>query len=299
MRIAVLVIAGVLATTEAHAQVAFPPESTFIAMRCGGGVMTDRRGDDPAALAELDLVGNAAEPAGLRSGDADHLYLRIRIDTTPVLPGGGLLPGAWGMAFDLDGDVQTYELLALVDAITAGAPQVRLYENRTVTTPNDPTEPADSPAVATYPFDANGRFIPTGSKIGGDTDFFVDFALPWADLRTLGLDRTTPVFVWVASSNAADALTLDFACHDRGGGAPVLDQIVTDQTVGDPTVDTDEDGFTDAEEIENGSDPSDPNSVPPSRLEGGGGCRVAGPADVGAVIVLLAFVGKRRRTRSG
>jgi hypothetical protein len=136
-----------------------------------------------------------------------------------------------------------------------------------------------------------------GSQFGGGTDFWLEFAVPWSTLMPLGFTRTTPIRVWAASSTAANALDGDFACHDNAGGEPVLDLIISDPTTGDPDVDTDGDGFTDAEEVGAGSDPNDPNSVPTSRLEGGGGC-AAGGGGLGVALALLMLRRSRRRVRS-
>jgi hypothetical protein len=280
----------------AHAQVAFPPDTAYTPLHCGGHPMTDAHADDPDFLGVLDVVGDAAHPAALASGDAQLLYLRIRLDRDPS-PAGVPAPAGWGVAFDLDNNLQDYELLVLVENVPPAAmATVNLYTNATVTTPNDPAEPADVPAVATYPFAMNARSIAAGSTIGGDADFFLDFAVPWADLRAHGLDRNTPVRVWVASSDSANALTGDFACANGPPGA--LDVIVSDLTVADPTLDTDGDGFTDAEEVAAGTDPTDPNSVPVgAELEGGGGCNVGGGAGVLVGAAGLALR-KRRRRRS-
>jgi uncharacterized protein (TIGR03382 family) len=284
----------------ARAQVAFPPDSLWTPLQCEGLPMTDRFQDETGAIDERDIVGDFGAPAGLRSGDDELLYLRLRLDSDPA-PGGVLRPFSWGMEIDLDGDVTTYELLILVDGLGGGGGVIGLHENRTTTLPNDPNDPADLPPVATFAFADNARTVAaSGSSFGGDDDFFLDFALPWSALVPVGLDRRTPIFVWAASSSTDNSLDGDFACHDGGTGEPSLDGIASDQTVGDPTLDSDGDGFTDAEETEGGSDPNDPNSVPPSRLEGGGGCDAGGtPSSVLAVaLALLALRRERRSARS-
>jgi len=286
----------VASAASAHAQ-AFPPDSAYVPLTCDLGPMTDLHADEPGALAERDLVGDARDAAGARATDADFLYLRLRLDDDPA-PGGTLRPFAWGFAIDLDGRLSTYELLILADGI-AGPGEVSVLRNTTTTTPNDPNDPADQPAVATFPATTHARStVASGSSFGGTGDFHLELAIPWSELVPLGFDRDTRIHVWAASSSNATGLDGDFACHDGGSGPPNLDGIVSDPTVPDPLVDSDGDGFTDAQEIAAGSDPNDPNSVPASRLEGGGGCAVGG-GELGLALGLLAIaLGARRRRRA-
>jgi hypothetical protein len=273
----------------AAAQAVFPPDPLWVAFPCTGNVMTDRLGDDPAFLGELDIVGDIRAPAAFHSSDVDFLYLRIRLDEDPA-PAGIPAPFSWGFEFDLDGNLATYEVLVLVDGV---ADSVVLFDNTATTLANDPADPADLPPIATYPFAAAARSIDV------DDDFFLDIAVPWEDLRTLGLDHTTRVSVWVGSSDLADGLDGDLACHDGGTGVPTLDGTASGETAGDPAIDSDGDGFTDAEEIEAGSDPDDANSIPLIRLEGGGGCDAGGGATLACALALLGLRRNRRRARSG
>jgi len=272
-----LMTALVFALTSAAADAAtFPGDAAYVPLRCAGGVMTDSRGDVASSPGDRDLVGNTAAPAGLRAGDAQFLYLRIRVDQDPA-PGGTLLPHAWGMAFDLDGDRRTYELLITVDGIAAPAGTVSVFTNRVSTLINDPADPADLPAAATFAFATNARTVTAGTTTGGDPDFFVDIAVPWATLTTLGLGRNTRTYVWAGSSSVASALDGDLACHDGAGGAPRLDATGSDPTTGDPTQDT--------------------GAAGDLRLEGGGGCQAGGSLGLGAALALLGIPGRRRRRK--
>jgi len=270
-------IALVCAAAGAARAATFPGDASFVPLRCGGDVMTDPLADDPAALAERDLVGDHNAPTGLRAADAQFLYLRIRVDQDPA-PAGAVKRSAWGMAFDLDGDRATYELLITADGL-AGAGTVSVFTNHTTALANDPADPADTPAAATFAFANAARSAGAGTTFGANPDFFVDIAVPWATLTPLGLDRDTPVHVWVGSSSVADALDGDLACHDRGsGGKPALDATASTDTTGDPT----RGGGTGTGEL---------------RLEGGGGCRAGGPGSaLGAALALLG-VCRRRRPR--
>jgi hypothetical protein len=263
--------------TAAHAAT-FPGDAAYVPLRCRGGVMTDPRGDVAAAPGDRDLVGNDAAPAGLRAGDAQFLYLRIRVDQDPA-PGGTLLPHAWGMAFDLDGDRRTYELLITLDGSAVPASAVAVFTNATSTLIDDPADPADLPAAATFALATNARTVAAGTTLGGDADFFVDIAVPWTTLAPLGLGRDRRTYVWAGSSSVASALDGDLACHDGAGGAPRLDAIPSDPTTGDPTQDT---GGADG-----------------LRLEGGSGCNaggsLGGSLGLGAALALAVLAVRRRR----
>jgi MYXO-CTERM domain-containing protein len=294
-----------LATVAALARPAraqsFPADGAYTALPCGHQVMTDGRRDEPGANDERDLVGDLDDAAGYRAVDANFLYLRLRLDADAV-PGGAIQPYQWGVEIDTDGDAETYEILGLVDSVSG---EVLLFRNSATTVRNDPTDPADIPAVMTYPLASHARStLAAGSSFGSNDDFYLSFALPWADLRPLGLEPTTPVRVWAASSTAANTLNGDFACHNGAGGDPQLSDADSDRTVLDPDVDSDGDGATDADEVENGSDPNDPNSVPSGgdrQLAGGGGCRVGagggGFTGFAALAALAGLVLVRRRRR--
>jgi hypothetical protein len=279
MRLVILLVCCAAFPKLASAQVAFPPDPAWTALRCGAQPMSDRLADQPGAIDDRDIVGDAAAPAGLRASDATNLYLRMRLDKDPA-PGGAIRGFAWGMQFDLDGDLSTYELMVIVDG-TAGpaAASVALLRNTATTSGNVPSDPADAPAVATYPLAMNARSIPApGSSFGGTGDFFLDFAVPWSALVPLGLGRTTPTHVWAGTSTVANALDGDLACHDGATGAARLDATASDRTTGDPA--------------------QDPAGGPggTGQLEGGGGCAAGGAgAPSSALALALVLLARRRR----
>ena len=294
----IVALALLTISSTAHAQM-FPPDSAFRELLCGGLPMFDAVGDEAGALADRDIVGDFGDPAGMRAADQTHLYLRMRLDQDPA-PGGVFRQGSWGFEIDVDGMRANYELLVIVDATGPGPQLVRLMRNTTTAQANDPTDPAEM-EVMTFPTASHARAVATTtSSLGGNGDFFLDVAVPWSALMPLGLDRDQRIFMWVASSTLANALNGDFACHAGASGEPTLDGVASDPTAGDPDIDSDNDGFSDAEEIEAGSNPNDPNSVPASRLEGGGGCS-AGGGGIGIAFALLAIRWRRagRRRAAG
>jgi MYXO-CTERM domain-containing protein len=275
-----LVIGHPLVSADAMAQT-FPPDEEWAPFSCKGEVMTDGYRDEPGATAERDIVGDLSAPAGLRAIDRDFLYVRLRLDADPA-PTGSLRPFGWGLQFDLDGDVTTYEVLILANG---NANTVSVFENTVTTLPDDPNDPADLPPVAVYSFADIGRsVVASGSSFGGDPDYFLDLAVPWSDLEPLGLTPTAPVYVWAASSSNQNSLNADFACHDGSTGRPSLSDIASDRAVPDP------------------SRPPPPQPSGDSRLEGGGGCAMNGGQGDGwiGLIALLALALRRRRlTRPG
>ncbi|HWO18147.1 MAG TPA: hypothetical protein VNO30_05205 [Kofleriaceae bacterium] len=285
-----VVLCCVVLPAIASAQV-FPPDSEFIPLRCDDVSMQDGFADQSGALDERDIVGDAGAPAGLRAVDDTYLYLRLRLEEDPA-PAGAIRPFSWGMQFDTDGDLGTYEVMVLADGTAGGAGTVSLFSNRTTMVRNDPNDPADQPAAKTYPFAMNARTLPApGSSYGGTADYFLDIAVPWSDLAQVGLDRDTNTFVWAASSSTANSLNGDFACHDGASGPARLDAIASDPTTGDPTRDP------------NGGGGGGGGT---GRLEGGGGCAAGGGAGGGAgagagasaVLALLSLLSLRRRDRA-
>ena len=209
--------ASVFAAAPALAQ-SFPADDAWRAFPCGNAPMRDAVADHPGAPRERDLVGTAPAPAGLRAADADFLYLRMRLGDDPR-QGPNLRPStSWGFAFSTDGQDNGYEALLAVDG---SARTVAVFRNSSVTVPDSPEDPADSPAVASYPFASHGRVVAAGSALGTVTDYFLDLAVPWRDLAMVGLTPDQTTVTWAASSSSPDRLNLNLACHDAGGAAGV------------------------------------------------------------------------------
>lgn len=275
----------------------FPADADWEEFHCGDDAMWDDAADEAGAVDERDVVGDELQPAGFHYADPDWAYLRIRLEEDPTETSGELRPFAWGFEFDIDDDASTYEVLVLASGIDQ---TVAVFTNDTVTLENDPSDPADEPPVVFYDWADVGRVVAAGSDFGGDPDTYLDMAILWDDLEAIGMTPVTPVRTWAASSSQANTLDGDFACHDGAGGDPVLDETVSEEE--DVSPDSDDDGFSDAEEIDAGTDPNDPESVPdvePSgdtEIQGGGGCSAAG-GGASPLFALLLFAATRARRR--
>jgi MYXO-CTERM domain-containing protein len=298
----VLAAAAAVAVPVAARAQTFP--ATLSPLYCQRGLMIDGYRDQSGAIDERDIVGTPAEPAGFRAVDAQFLYLRMRVDVSPVVA-SGLSPFAWGFELSTDGNPANYEILILVDG---AADAVKLYRNTVTTVLDSPTDPADQPAVMTYPFSTNGRVIDAGpSLFGGGNDAFIDMAVPWSDLVPLGLTPTTRITVWAATSANVDRLDGDFACHDGGGGTatPTLSQTSSAPLTPDPARSPGPVGGTGGGATDAGG-----NVIGGSGIEGGPGCncnasgtplagRPTGAAGlVGLVLAAAAVLSRRKRKQA-
>ncbi len=197
--------------------------------------------------------------------------MRIRLNGDPA-PSGVPHTSSWGIEYDLDGDLTTYELLILVDG-TGANPVVELFTNHTTSIANAPNDPADIPPIASVPFAGNARSIAAADA--APPEFFLDFALPWTTLEPAGLHPNTRTHVWVGSSNAADTLNGDLACQDGGSGPARLDASASTQTTADPTM--------------------DPGTGGAAQLTGTEGCSTTRGGGWGAIVLALGFAVRRRR----
>jgi len=304
--VSALALGVVVVASNARAQ-SFLGNDRYSPLPCGGGVMTDALRDQSGALRERDIVGDTLGPAGYRASDSQFLYLRMRLDDNPA-PGGALRPFAWGFELSTDANHSTYEVLIVLNGSTKN---IEVHTNKTTTLANDPNDPPDEPPVATFPFTTHGRTsVASSSRYGGDDDFFLDIAVPWATLEPLGVGRTAPLTVWAATSSNAAGLNGDFACHDGASGAPKLSTIAPPPTTLDPNVDTDGDGWSNSVEVTAGTDPnnaaSKPSGTPPPLggvedpvLAGAGGCGhgATGPSGFLLALALTGWLARRRPSR--
>jgi hypothetical protein len=274
----------VLALPRAATAQTFPAANAYVALPCGAGPMVDPAGDTPNAAGALDLVGTDPSPAGFHAADGQFLYLRMRVAGNPI-NGARLMPNAWGYEFDFNNDNTTYELLISVSG-TGATDQVAIYRHPTTVVADSPADPSVTPPAFSYPFATHGQVLGAGTSLGGGADSFIDLAVPWADLASLGLVQSMPVRVWAGSSTMPNFLDLDLACFGGPGGT--LSGI-------DVTVTTPDPSFSGS----GGLDDIIPSG--PRTLEGGPGCSLAiagAPAIGWLAIAILVLALARRRARS-
>jgi hypothetical protein len=187
----------------AAAQV-FPPDNEWLPVRdhsCQGPLF-DAALDTAtgAGTGSRDLVGSS-EPTVQAWADAMHLYFRLRVDTDPRAATDWDNFG-WGCQVSTGTDV-AFEWMALLNG---ASPRVAVYRNdlpEVPETPDDRSEvqvaaedatPEDSDCAPPWAV-ANARDCSDGSD-----DYFVDFAVPRADMLLGG--QPTIQIVCGAVSNA-------------------------------------------------------------------------------------------------
>jgi hypothetical protein len=274
----------------------WPADASWRELDCGLVPSFDPRRDEPGAVGERDIVGNAQAAAVYLASDATHLFFRLRVDGSPTM-NQDLASFGWGVAIDTDLDRLNYELLAMVDGSSA-SDTVRLARNSVVSRQGDPSDPAEQ-TIATYQGAdsaravlAEGRF---DSAFGNDPDYFVDWAIARQDLTRAGVAATTPLTMVFGTSRQGERLDADLACHASGSDERDFPHASTDPVsvsgevadsdgdgLGDAEEDdrdtdpndsdSDDDGYDDGVEVRDGTDPLDPESVPEDlKIRGAGG----------------------------
>jgi hypothetical protein len=164
------------------------------------------------------------------------------------------------------------------------------------------TPGVDDGALATFPFSTNGLAEYTASNFGGAmqgdllaanfkgtvkriqlngsgtgvlANGITDLAtsIPNAlDVVAQGDDDPFPGTVWVASYGADSLVVLEPSDYDAGGGSPSCTGVYS------ISIDEDEDGYSNADEIDNGTNPCSAASVPPD-FDGNGVSDLNDPDD--------------------
>jgi hypothetical protein len=169
--------AALFVTSEARAQ-SFSG-AAWVTLAKGGTVSQDAAGDSNTDY--RDAVGDATHPATFVWSDASFLYLRMRVNQTPI-QGAGFRNFQWACAIDLNGD-NSYDFYSEMDG--SGGDQVAWRWNSTPS--SDAIADAAEVIVGSWSTGANFEAVTaTGSNFSGNGDLFVDWAVPYTTIRAGG-----------------------------------------------------------------------------------------------------------------
>ena len=238
---------------------AWPGLSSWEPLLEDGANMEDVEGDGVSALfveSAWDIVGTSAYPAAYWYVDSTTLYLRLRMSSDPSATGSFDI-GCWGFVFETDGDESTYEHLV---ALSGGAETLFLNHN------DDAEEGFEHVGVNLGSYSgavAAGmvRSADAKTSLGDQDDYFVDLALPIADLVSYGVIDPTISFRVAGGSSDNEILMCRFFDHDvtaYNNGQRIAE---VNSTLSDAlTIDGDGEGLYYFDELAAGSDPDDADS---------------------------------------
>lgn len=186
------------------AAVQFPADDAWTVVTRGGQPITDPR--DSSGL--RDVVGDAGNPAVYVAGTADNIFFRMRLDDSPLKNPHDLQPFGWGVEFDVDGNLNNYEYLVLVDG--GGSDSVVFRRNTQQRNVGDPSDEAEE-LLFTWPASTHARAVRASSRIGGNDDWFIDWALPTSALQSAGVPLDTALRLIFGSSSNTRSIASDLA----------------------------------------------------------------------------------------
>ena len=281
LRRTTLLLTG-LATFWSAPAAAWPSADNWLELTQGGGDLADPEYDF-SGPDRVDLVGASGKSAGAWSFDEDNVYFRLRLNDDPGGGSSATTQDVFVVMLELDGDPSTYDWSVVLN--TAGV-ILAVYENSA----DDGGGWSDAPDALpsseySLPEDADQLLITDvgagGGGFGSDEDYYLDLAVPRADLfGAAGITDSTP-FRLALGTTASDltgvAAETDFAGADNEGSFsyedglsdPIgidldgdgLDVLEEEEYGTDPSdSDSDDDGVSDGDEIENGTDPLDEDS---------------------------------------
>ncbi|MGA0241083.1 MAG: hypothetical protein ACO3L7_07075 [Poseidonia sp.] len=226
MFLVTIFLTSLVPLAQSNATLPSSPALSFSPMTCGGQTMWDTVADVNNAV--LDIVGNETYPAISTASNATNLYIRMLLDESPLQTSTNLKSFAWGLEFDTDGNLSTYEHLIIMN----GAGQDTLYiKNNTVTTsPDDPTDSTESTSVTFSNTASWWNVTAANSAFAGSTDYWLTFILPWSTLADHDITRDTTTAYWFGTSTQSSNINGDFVCHDGLSNDPVTLQALASDT---------------------------------------------------------------------
>lgn len=246
-----------------------PADEAFVPLACGAQPSWDPLGDTAGGSTGRDLVGDATFPAILRADGDGVAYFRMRLDTTPLQPGGALQSFGWLYEFDGDGDVTSYEKTFVANGV--GADRMEWWDN----VQNNVDDPRDPPETLLRTYSPSEDFwavTDADSSFGSTPDYFLTIAVLQSDLATFGVTFSCKAQIWAGTSNTGQVLDNDLVCHDGAASAATLSGAWIGP-VPDPMGlnDIDGDGLSTGIEEANALDPCDPDSDEDGVVDGADG----------------------------
>ncbi|MBN2359160.1 MAG: thrombospondin type 3 repeat-containing protein [Deltaproteobacteria bacterium] len=196
----VLLSAAVAST--ALAEPVFPDAANWVVLTRQGVPISDPTDD---ATRPRDIIGDATYPAAYIYRDPTYLYFRLRLNDDPRHNATDFKPFGWGVEFDTDNDLDDYEFLALVDGISEVVALQQNTDQGTVGAPSDSAEVT----IQTYPVSTYTRVMVADSSFQATPDYFLDWAIVFADLAPYGVTDQTQIHYIFGSSNNASTISAD------------------------------------------------------------------------------------------
>lgn len=218
--------AALIWTLPALAQPSWPTTWTPI------GACAENAAPGDVTPERIDLVGSAGFPAAYLFVDSSYIYFRERVFGDPTA-GGGFGNSSWVVLVKTaSGDPFEYQYLISLDGT---AELVKLYENDPVTAApisfspifNDPADTE----LSTQPASTHARAVLADTSIGGQQNYFVDWAFPRSTLTTYGIDPNTSLYWFATSTNANNFNKATLDCPFSPTTTLSLSKSVTPTTV--------------------------------------------------------------------
>ena len=210
---------AVVLAARASAALTFPQDAQWIPLTCNGQVVTDVAGEvQPPAI---DVVGDAANPAAYFFMDSASLFLRLRMNATATQNGNLYDRDAWACLVRTANTPGSYLLWDGVDGL-ATPNDVELLQNTQPHLGNPTQQPANM-VVANYGVATNAREIGAASNLGGNPNFFVDWAVSLSDLAKVGITPSTPVTFLCGTSKTQRVLDGDIVGDEQGCPDGIID----------------------------------------------------------------------------
>lgn len=185
---------------------AWPAVSDWKPVPTGATTFQD---DDTDFQTQINLVGPGADSAYIFN-DGSNFHVRLRIDDTALNNQNQLKSFGWGVLFDVDGNLNSYEYMLMLDGISE---ELYIAKNTSPTSVGDPSDKAETilwQQAAAQGATGNFRVTLAGSNFSGDPDYFLDFRAPYPVIKAaLGIDDNDLIRLFFGTSASAQTLSKD------------------------------------------------------------------------------------------